>query len=370
MKARDVGCLLLTLGTTIGAAMLALPVVTAQESFLTTIAVVIASWAVMTMGAFALVKVNCALPLGTNLLSMARATTSRVGYLAMWVMYLFLLYSLLCGYLAGSSDVVQFLLAGIHLDLPRWAATLLTAFVIGSIVYQGIGSVDWVNRGLMLMKLLVLLVLMVVIYPSSHWLTLMSTSYHPPELDTLMVVLCSFGFAIILPSIRVYLGGDQKRLMRVLWISSLFPLFLYLLWIGLIQAAVPREGVLGLLAMNHSANTNSLLMQSLIRLTHSSWLHALSRIFVSICSLTAFLGVSLSLFDFLGDGLKKIGWPHNRLMLATVTFLPPLVIVLFDPRLFVQALAYAGVLCILVLVVMPFIMYIGARSKGLFTADQ
>lgn len=363
MKARDIGCILLILGTTVGAAMLALPVVTAVESYWVTIAVVVVSWAAMTTGAWAIMRVNCAMPMGSNLVTMARATTGRVGYWVMWVAYLMLLYSLICAYLAGSSDVVQALLAGIHIMIPRWAAIVLTTVVLSFIVYRGISSVDWVNRALMLFKLAALVVLMAVISPQSHLLTLLEHAKLWPQVGTVMVVLCSFGFSIILPSIRVYLDGDEKRLSRAMWLGSLLPLVIYLLWIGLIQGAMPRYGASGLIALNNSAHTNSQLMRDLVQLTHSTWLHVLSRVFVSICALTAFLGVSMCLLHFLSDGLKKTHLGTKRLLLAVLTYLPPLLVVLFDPRLFTGALAYAGALCILILIVMPMIMYIVARKK-------
>jgi tyrosine-specific transport protein len=364
MKARDIGCILLILGTTVGAAMLALPVVTARQSYWVTICMVVGSWAAMTTGAWAIMRVNCAMPLGSNFVTMARATMGRIGYWIMWISYLMLLYALICAYLAGSSDVVQALLAGIHIYIPRFAATILTAFLLASVVYRGVASVDWANRALMLFKLVALVILMVVISPESHLGMLMVSTQSIPHFGTIMVVLCSFGFSIILPSIRVYLEGDEKRLSRVMWLGSLLPLFIYLIWIALIQGAVPRTGAAGLIALNNSTQTNSQLMNDLVYLTHSTWLHALSRVFISICALTAFLGVSMCLMDFLSDGLKKTRVGSKRIVMACLTYLPPLFIVLFDPRLFTKALAYAGALCVIILIAMPIIMYFRAREKG------
>jgi tyrosine-specific transport protein len=361
VKARDIGCILLILGTTVGAAMLALPVVTAVESYWVTIAVVVGCWAAMTIGAWALMRVNCALPMGANLVTMARATTGRLGYWVMWIAYLMLLYALICAYLAGSSDVVQALLAAAHIMIPRTVAIVLTAFVLALIVYRGIASVDWANRALMFIKLSALIILMIVISPQSHIDVLLKPAETIPHIGTIMVVLTSFGFAIILPSIRVYLGGDEKRLSRAMWIGSLLPLIIYLLWIGLIQGAVSRAG---LVALNNAANTNSQLMQDLINLTHSTWLHALSRVFVSICALTAFLGVSMCLLDFLSDGLKRTKLGGRRIPLTFLTYLPPLLIVLFDPALFTGALAYAGVICVIILIIMPLVMYFVARKRN------
>ena len=185
-----------------------------------------------------------------------------------------------------------------------------------------------------------------------------------------MVVLCAFGFAIILPSIRVYLGGDQKRLNRIFYIACLLPLLIYLAWIACIQAAVPRFGTNGLIGINNSANTISALMGHLVALTQSSWTHALGRAFISVCALTAFLGVSMCLFDFLKDGIGKIFIGKSRFRLALCTYLPPLLVVLINPRLFTEALAYAGALCVLLLIILPFVMYYRAQKRAWKLSDS
>ena len=72
--------------------------------------------------------------------------------------------------------------------------------------------------------------------------------------------------------------------------------------------------------------------------------------------ITAFLGVSLGLFDFLADGLKfnKAGI-QGKYTLA-LTFLPPLTVVLFKPGIYLNALSYAGVCCVVLLVLLPTLM--------------
>ena len=72
--------------------------------------------------------------------------------------------------------------------------------------------------------------------------------------------------------------------------------------------------------------------------------------------LTAFLGVSLGLFDFLADGLnlKKNG-SQGKFTLA-LTFLPPLIVVLINPGIYLQALNYAGVCCVILLLLLPAVM--------------
>jgi tyrosine-specific transport protein len=69
--------------------------------------------------------------------------------------------------------------------------------------------------------------------------------------------------------------------------------------------------------------------------------------------ITSFLGVSVCLTDFLADGLRLEKKGKNNLLVYGLTFVPPLVIVLFLPNIFVQALTYAGIYCVVLLILLP-----------------
>jgi tyrosine-specific transport protein len=72
--------------------------------------------------------------------------------------------------------------------------------------------------------------------------------------------------------------------------------------------------------------------------------------------LTAFLGVSLGLFDFLADGLKLHKTGYHGKILVLITFLPPLLVVLLYPGIYLQALNYAGFCCVILLLLLPSLM--------------
>ncbi len=357
---RQIGSILLILGTCIGGGMLALPVVTAAQSPWLSLVMVVLAWALMTSGAFALLRVNLMMPAGSNMVSMTRHTLGRSMSLLTWGAYLLLLYSLLCAFLAAGGDLVQALLLKASLPVPRWLATMISLVVLGGIVYRGIYSVDLLNRLLMLVKIAVCFGLIAAVLPHGQWLKLSQGDLHFHG-SALLVIICSFGYAIILPSLRVYLDSDAKKLYRAVWVGSIIPVVLYVVWIGVIQATVPRAGDTGLIAMNHSANTTSLLMHHLVTITHSPLVKSLGVIFVSICAVTAFLGVSVSLMDFLADGLRLKKQGKSGVVLLCATFVPSLLIVLMVPSVFTGALAYAGVFCIYVLIVLPIMMWWQSR---------
>ena len=177
------------------------------------------------------------------------------------------------------------------------------------------------------------------------------------------MIICAFGYATIIPSIRDYLGGNEKQLKRIVMVGSIIPLVLYLIWIAVIQGAISRYGDHGLIAMSSSDNTNSLLMQQLTAIAHQPLLASISVTFISICSITGLLGVSLCMTDFLADGLKQKKEGIRKLGVVCLTLLPSTVITIIKPSIFIQALAYAGICCIYILIFLPVAMYIRGKAR-------
>ena len=93
----------------------------------------------------------------------------------------------------------------------------------------------------------------------------------------------------------------------------------------------------------------------------SSNLSTALMLFANLALMTSFLGVSLSLFDFWNKNLSALKFKINKKLLAfSLTFAPPFIFTLFDPKGFEKALAYGAIfeaiLCILLPVTMVYII--------------
>ncbi|MBA2649016.1 MAG: tryptophan/tyrosine permease [Legionella sp.] len=355
INSKFIGGILLIVGTSIGGGMLALPVSTAEVGFGNSIFFLIFCWAVMTAGALLILEVNLRLPAGSNMISMAKATLGLPGQIVAWITYLLLLYTLLAAYISGGSDVFNSLLQKIHVNLPNDVTAVIFTALFSLVVYNGIKSVDYVNRGLMFGKLGIYCLLVVIISPHISTIGLSGGSARAVT-GTLMILIGSFGFASIIPSLRDYFEGDKQALRRAILLGSLIPLCCYILWDAIIMGVVSREGNNGLLALLKSDHVTSGLTLALNDAIHSQWISGFFGFFTSICMLTAFLGVSLSLFDFLADGLKlKKSGKQGKYTLA-LTFLPPLAVVLINPGIYLKAFSSAGICCVILLLIMPTLM--------------
>jgi tyrosine-specific transport protein len=364
------GGLMLIIGTSIGGGMLALPVSTAVGGFIPSVCLLIVCWLVMLAGSLFILETNLWLPENSNLISMARTTLGRFGEAVAWFVYFVLLYALLAVYIAGGSEITQYWLQLIlQTSLPAWVASCVFTLIMGYIVYKGIVWVDFINRGLLSSKMLVCLILIVFLMPyvtSEHLLLCDGLRI----LGATTVVITSFGFATIVPSLRAYFKSDAKKLRLAIILGSAIPLLFYIAWVAVVQGIFSVHDQNGLMAMQSSGNVTTHLTSFLSLTTQSVWVKGLSNFFVSVCVLTSFLGVALCMSDFLADGFKVLKEDHPFKIIVG-TLLPPLILVLFIPSLFVKALGYAGILCVILLVLLPALMvYSGRYVKKIASGYQ
>lgn len=362
MNSKFLGGILMIVGTSIGGGMLALPVVNSAVGFWQSSFILLCCWAIMALGAFYILEVSLYLSAGKHMTSMAEATLGSFGLIITWLSYLFLLYTLLSAYIAGGADILHSLLAQIEFRISLWQSSILFTILFGLVTYGGIYAVDLVNRALMLGKLSAYLILVVLIAPQMNIHHFQGGDFHAIS-PTLMVLITSFGFAIIIPSLRSYFNGNINSLKKVVCIGSIIPLICYWAWDAVILGTLPASGENGLIQLIHHEHTNSLLSLLLSKKINNNFISSLFNFFASVCILTAFLGVSLSLTAFLKDGLKlKDTFPH-KLFLSFLTFFPPLLITILYPGLYIRSLNYAGIFCVILLLLLPSVMTLFGRKK-------
>lgn len=344
------GGILLVIGTTIGAGMLALPIATAQLGFWGSVILLLSCWGIMTVCALLFLEVNLWLPPNSNMISMAGVTLGKPGQMVAWIFYLLLLYSIISAYVAGGGDLFHYILVSRGIALPQWLASILFTILFGSVVYFGIRSVDYVNRGLMFGKLSAFFILTILIFPSisaehltqGAWGNILSPT-------SISVTAVSFACLFIIPSLRSYFKNDVKQLRKAIFIGTLIPLICYIAWDMTIMGVIPAEHLKQIL---HSSHANSDLVLTLSNFLQNQIITLFAKFFTSICMATSFLSVSLSLSDFLADGLRlSKDQSRGSIIIYGFTFLPPLIIVLFYPHAFLRGLQYAG-LCVFVLMVL------------------
>ncbi len=361
---RLIGGILLVAGTAIGAGMLALPIVTGFAGFWPTMALFLLYWLYMTFTACLILEAGCWMEAQSNLITMAAQTLGKGGKWFSWIVYLFLLYTLTTAYLAGAGPIFLDGIASFTgWKLPTWTHPFPILILFSLFVYQGARSVDYANRFLMLGLILSYLLIVVLLTPHVDRRLLEQVDWKSLWI-AVPIVSTSFGFHIIIPTLIDYFGRDVKRLKWAILVGSALPLLVYVSWEFLTLGIIPLQGALGLMEGYEHGIDGATLLSLFLGKTELSWL---VRLFSLFAILTSFLGVSLSLRDFLADGLGIPKTSKGRLFLYFLTFAPPLVITLTDPRAFLDALEYAGVFGVVALLgLLPVLMV----WRGRYTQER
>lgn len=243
------------------------------------------------------------------------------------------------------------------LDLPMQAGAVIFTLLIGAVVAIGTRSVDLINRSLFSLKLIALVVMLFLLLPHVSVENLVELPVHQGlVLASLPVIFTSFGFHGSIPSVVRYLGKDTKALRWIIVVGSSLPLMVYVLWMLASQGVLPQQELMASQSLNG-------FIGSLSRILENPMIASAVSIFADLALATSFLGVSLGLFDFISDLLKRSAKPSHRLQVGLVTFLPPLGFALFYPQGFITALGYAAFALVILAVFLPVAMVAAQRKQ-------
>ncbi len=346
---RTFGGSLIVAGTSIGAGMLALPVVTGPAGFAPSIAVLVACWAFMTITGLLFAELSFWLQSDANILSMAKKTLGKPGLIATWVLYLFLFYSLTIAYMVGGGGMLLELFGNGTSHVFR---IILFAIVGVGVIAIGKKVIDPVNRLLMIGLFIAYGCFVVIGLPTIKPEQLAVSDWGLASL-ALPVTFTSFGFQGTVPTLASWMHYDKTRLRRAIVIGTSLTLLIYVLWQWLFLGIVPRDGPNGLLETLREGRDAVYPLQYF---TNSAWVWGLGRAFAFFAVTTSFLGVGIGLMDFLADGLN-LDKSKNKLTLLALAFGLPLGFAICFPHIFLQALGFAGGFgCASLLGVLPILM--------------
>jgi tyrosine-specific transport protein len=358
------GGILLVVGNVIGAGILALPIATAALGLPMALLVLVLFWFLMLIGAFYFLEANLNLPVGSNLVSMARASLGRWGAGVAWTCNLFVMYSLIAAYIAGGGELIHLNLQRLGVIVTSSCGSLLFLLIFGGIVTLGIARIDYANRFLMLFKAIIFILFVFGLIPHlglSHAQLLPSSQFSS---SLLIIVVTSYGFATIVPSLRSYYQSDVEKIKLIMVWGMVIALICYVVWVTLIFCVIPFQGEYGLQAMAASTHPVSDLQSALSEALQIPWITQGFNGFSSICIMTSFLANSISLTDFIADGFHFYKKRGKSILVYTLAYAPPLAAVLFYPRAFLVGLSFAGILAIILLLVLPALMVLRFRNRS------
>lgn len=358
------GGALIVAGTSVGAGMFSLPVITSGAWFGWSLVMLLIGWYCMYSAGLYLLETNLRHREGASFDTMAQATLGNTGRLINGLAVGFVCYILTYAYISGGSSIIAHTLQSVAgISVGSHLSGTLFALVLGAIVVFGPMAVDKVTT--------VLLGAMVITFAGFssglfgsvssdnlfNGLPLSETS--PYVLSMISFVAVSFAFQTCVPSLTSYMKRDSRKLSSAILIGTLLTLVFYGVWQLVILGNLTRDQFPAIIASGGNIGDLVLaLEQTGLNMSTSKMLQLFSHMALA----TSFLGVSMGLFDYIADFFGFSNDLQGRLKTAAVTFIPPTILGVMLPDGFITAVGYAGIGAVIFSVMSPVLMAAKGRS--------
>lgn len=344
---KSVGAVLLIAGCAIGAGMLGLPVITGAAGFFPSVVLLVLAWAFMATTGVLLGDLVLSFDTPQiNLITLAEKCLGNGGKWLTWILFSLLFYAIMVAYtIAGSFLISDVIKACTGMEVSVQLTRILLVVVLFVALIRGTSFVDFFNRLLML-GLIVCYLLLIGVGSTHVDFKYLERHDFSASLFALPILVISFGYHNLIPTIATYLERKKTLLKRTIIFGSIIPLAIYFFWEFVILGLVPFETAE---AWHEAKNGGEIITQVLARACGSEAVVHIARGFAFFAIATSFLPVALSFFDFLRDGFHIQQKKVNRSVLALAVLLPPYIIAEINPNYFLVALNYAGGFCAVIL---------------------
>ena len=360
-----IGGSLLIAATTIGVGMLALPVATGPGGFWPSMIIYFLCWAFMLCTGLLLLEVCTWMPKDSNLITMATRLLGKGGRIACWFVYLFLFETVMIAHVAGGGSITSEIFSGNFGVLPSMIVYVL---LFSPIVYMGTKIVDRINLFMFSGVIISYLLFIVVSYQHVDISNLKTANWTKAWL-AIPILFTSFTYQVIIPTLVTYMDRDFKKIRKTIFFGTTIPLLVYVIWQLLILGIIPVEGPNGLLA---AAAQGDNAVTPLKHFIGNPIVIGIGRAFGFFAMTASYIALALAFVDFLADGLGMKKTAYNKFLLCLAVFIPPLIIAMTYPGIFLSALGFAGGISCAILFGLfpPLMVWVGRYSKGHKTGRQ
>lgn len=334
-------------GTTVGAGILALPLVTTPAGLLPSTVLMILSWLYMLISGLLIAEANLQVMqrLGRSqvgLLATIQNSLGRRGAIASGAVYIFIHYALLVAYVSRGGSILTAALknSSLSFSIPTlstaWMGHLLFVLIFGGILFWGserfVTGLNNILVAVVIASFMRLLWLTVEKVEISRW-----ANQHWDAAGAIIPVLfVAFVYQNVVPVVTHQLEGDKRRARWAIVLGSLVPLVMFAIWNAVILGSVDWRG-----GWLDGLEPTELLRGGLGR----PGIRTAASVFSEFAIATSFIGFALGLFSVFEDVFRDFR-PSSlilrKVLFYTLILLPPLALSALNPNIFLSAVSWAG----------------------------
>lgn len=345
-------------GCSMGAGILALPIITAGSNFIISsiflCLTAIFSYFLATISLNVYVKHKN----GINTATIVGMSFGHSGKIFSMIINGLLMYALLTVYITGGAnlfDKTVFPLIPMpalqHKGLLTFLILFLPVFLWGkNIVVQS-------NKFVFYLKLFAFIFALIL---GLGFLNIRILEFIPSQIryipTAIPVLFGCLAFQMVVPVIAEINAYNTNEIKKILRTGILLPLALYIGWIGIMLSLIPRTGAhsFSQLIINKESVGTMMVYATQYNPLPTLMKTALN-VFSNVALLTSFLTIGLALYEYLRDSFKIRQGIKGKIITLSITMLPPILIATLYPDGFVLIYQQA-----MILLVISFILPIAA----------
>jgi len=357
---------LLVVGNLIGAGILALPIQTGGAGLIFSLLAMVVFCGAMFFSAVTLAgEAVAARADNFNYPSLYQRYLGRFGKWIAIITNMLILYGLLTAYLSGGAAIILNM-CKISTDSAFWQVGIVLALFAVLSAFTMCGTKIIAKYNSLLMIILALTFVVIVGIGVAHIKPERELFFNLKFLPVAVpVILTAFHFHNIIPSICRHLEWDIKSIRTTMALGMAIGFIMNLIWvavgIGVLPLALGQHSII--YAFEHGLPATVPIAQILQMPLFS----IIATVFALVAICTSYVANGMGLMDFNQDLLENTLGKSGKILLVVLTFLPPLIIAIFFPQVFLKAIGVVGGVGIAVLFgVLPAIVFF-IKAKTLKT---
>lgn len=352
---------MITAGTSVGAGMFSLPIVSSGMWSILSILSLLIIWLLSYFSAMYLLEANVQFDPGASFDTMVKEILGKRWNAMTGLAIAFIFYVLLYAYFSGFGSIIANTLGWEVFDSSYWVQGLLS-LLVGSIL----AGVVWFSTKLVGRLSTILVFGMILSFALSIFGLAINldasklfdrgvphSDYFKYVWAALPYYITSFGFASVVPSLYKYYGRDPLIIRNSLGLGAIFALLVYGVFILVSFGNISRAEFV---IVNDSGGNIGDLINAFSQIKDNSALITSLTIFSNFAIVSSFLGVGLGLFDYIADKFSFANNHWERFYVACITFLPPGIASFFFPDGFIAAIGLAGLVLVYTFFILPYLM--------------
>jgi tyrosine-specific transport protein len=330
---------LLITGCCIGAGMIGLPVVSALAGFLPATLAMFLCYLFATGTGLLILEATLWFNHEVNLISMAGFALGKLGKVLTWSLFLFLFYCIFVAYIDGGGQLFTALLSTLcHQPVARELGIVACVGFVSLVLFGGTKRVSLLNRLFLAGSALSFCALTSLGMPHIEVNKYLYTNWNALY-SALPIMLICFGYQNLIPTLTYYAKRNIATIRIAIFVGNLIPFLIYFVWNSVILGVLPDGNSL---ALAHIVSQSDLVTSLLEKASQSHSVLFFANTFSFFAIITPFMVNSLAFVDFLKDGLKRSRLSNNNSAIYALVLVPPTLLTLLFPRLFLKALGIAG----------------------------